>query len=198
MHRLLRRPLSTPSFTEAAARLVRGATKANREARGATKQNRDATPKRPEATHKRAASIVQRKAEARVEHALAAAVAERRRRDAWRPPLDEVEVSAVRLSPDFREATVTWRLAESLRPPRSRFFADAAPPLATPGRLEAAEAALARVAGGLRAEVARRARLRFAPALVFHHDARRSAEGFAPEHLAGLVAGEGLGPPGRH
>ena len=62
---------------------------------------------------------------------------------------------------------------------------------------EAAEAALARVAGGLRAEVARRARLRFAPALVFRHDARRSAEGFAPEHLAGLVAGEGLGPPGR-
>ena len=197
MHRLLRRPLSTPSFTEAAARLVRGATKANREARGATKQNRDATPKRPEATHKRAASIVQRKAEARVEHALAAAVAERRRRDAWRPPLTEVEVSAVRLSPDFREATVTWRLAESLRPPRSRFFADAAPPISDPGRLEAAENALARVASGLRAEVARRARLRFAPALVFRHDARRSAEGFAPEHLAGLVVGEGLGPPGR-
>ena len=194
MHRLLRRPLSTPSFTEAAARLVRGTTKANREARGATKQNRDAAPRRPEATHKRAASIVQRKAEARVEHALAAAVAERRRRDAWRPPLTEVEVSAVRLSPDFREATVTWRLAESLRPPRSRFFADAAPPLQNPDRLEAAEAALARVAGGLRAEVARRARLRFAPALVFRHDARRSAEGFAPEHLAGLVVGEGLGP----
>ena len=83
---------------------------------------------------------------------------ERRRRDAWRPPLDEVDVSAVRLSPDFREATVTWRLAESLRPPRSRFFADAAPPLQNPDRLEAAEAALARVAGGLRAEVARRAR----------------------------------------
>mgnify|MGYP001231456841 FL=1 len=37
----------------------------------------------------------------------------------------------------------------------------------------------------------------FAPALVFRHDARRSAEGFAPEHLAGLVVGEGLGPPGR-
>jgi len=105
-----------------------------------------------------------------------------------------VDVSAVRLSPDFREATVTWRLAESLRPPRSRFFADAAPPLQNPDRLEAAEAALARVAGGLRAEVARRARLRFAPALVFRHDARRSAEGFAPEHLAGLVVGEGLGP----
>ena len=64
-------------------------------------------------------------------------------------------------------------------------------------RLEAAENALARVASGLRAEVARRARLRFAPALVFHHDARRSAEGFAPEHLAELVVGEGLGPPGR-
>ena len=136
----------------------------------------------------------QRKAEARVEHALAAAVAERHRRDSWRPPLDEVEVSAVRLSPDFREATVTWRLAESLRPPRSRFFADAAPPASNPDLTEAAEAALARVAGGLRAEVARRARLRFAPALVFHHDARRSAEGFAPEHLAGLVVGEGLGP----
>ena len=119
MHRLLRRPLSTPSFTEAAARLVRGATKANREARGATKPNRDAAPRRPEATHKRASSIVQRKAEARVEHALAAAVAERRRRDAWRPPLDEVDVSAVRLSPDFREATVTWRLVESHRPPRT-------------------------------------------------------------------------------
>ena len=189
MHRLLRRPLSTPSFSEAAARLARGATK---------QKKPDAAPtRRPEATYKRASSIVQRKAEARVEHALAAAVAERRRRDAWRPPLDEVEVSAVRLSPDFREATVTWRLAESLRPPRSRFFADAAPPLQNPDRLEAAEAALARVAGGLRAEVARRARLRFAPALVFRHDARRSAEGFAPEHLAGLVAGEGLGPPGR-
>ena len=78
MHRLLRRRLSTPSFTEAAARLVRGATKAQRDARGATKQSRDAAPRRPEATHKRAASIVQRKAEARVEHALAAAVAERR------------------------------------------------------------------------------------------------------------------------
>ena len=107
MHRLLRRPLSTPSFSEAAARLARGATK---------QKKPDAAPtRRPEATHKRAASIVQRKAEARVEHALAAAVAERRRRDAWRPPLDEVEVSAVRLLPDFREATVTWRLAESLR-----------------------------------------------------------------------------------
>ena len=194
MHRLLRRPLSTPSFSEAAARLARGATKANREARGATKQNRDAAPKRPEATHKRAASIVQRKAEARVEHALAAAVAERRRRDAWRPPLTEVEVSAVRLSPDFREATVTWRLTEQTRPPRSRFFADAAPPPSTPDLTTAAADALARVSSGLRAEVARRARLRFAPALVFRHDARRSAEGFAPEHLAGLVAGEGLGP----
>ena len=189
MHRLLRRPLSTPSFSEAAARLVRGATK---------QKKPDAAPtRRPEATHKRASSIVQRKAEARVEHALAAAVAERRRRDAWRPPLTEVEVSAVRLSPDFREATVTWRLAESLRPPRSRFFADAAPPISNPDLTEAAEAALARVASGLRAEVARRARLRFAPALVFHHDARRSAEGFAPEHLAEFVAGEGLGPPGR-
>ncbi len=189
MHRLLRRrPLSTPSFSEAAARLARGVTK---------QKKPDAAPRRPEATHKRASSIVQRKAEARVEHALAAAVAERRRRDAWRPPLNEVDVSAVRLSPDFREATVTWRLVESLRPPRSRFFADAAPPITNPGRLEAAEAALARVAGGLRGEVARRARLRFAPALVFRHDARRSAEGFAPEHLAGLVVGEGLGPPGR-
>ena len=185
MHRLLRRPLSTPSFSEAAARLVRGATK---------QKKPDAAPtRRPEATHKRAASIVQRKAEARVEHALAAAVAERRRRDAWRPPLDEVEVSAVRLSPDFREATVTWRLVESHRPPRSRFFADAAPP-STPDLTTAAAEALARVASGLRAEVARRARLRFAPALVFHHDARRSAEGFAPEHLAELVVGEGLGP----
>ena len=66
-----------------------------------------------------------------------------------------------------------------------------------PGPPRAAEAALARVAGGLQREVARRARLRFAPALVFRHDARRSAEGFAPEHLAGLVVGEGLGPPGR-
>ena len=187
MLRLLRRPLSTPSFSEAAARLARGATKA-------TKRPDAAPTRRPEATHKRASSIVQRKAEARVEHALAAAVAERRRRDAWRPPLDEVEVSAVRLSPDFREATVTWRLAESLRPPRSRFFADAAPPASNPDLTEAAEAALARVASGLRAEVARRARLRFAPALVFRHDARRSAEGFAPEHLAGLVAEEGLGP----
>ena len=97
--------------------------------------------------------------------------------------------------PDFREATVTWRLVESLRPPRTRFFDGRR--IANPGRLEAAEAALARVAGGLRGEVARRARLRFAPALVFRHDARRSAEGFAPEHLAGLVVGEGLGPPGR-
>ena len=103
MHRLLRRPLSTPSFSEAAARLARGVTK---------QKKPDAAPRRPEATHKRASSIVQRKAEARVKHALAAAVAERRRRDAWRPPLNEVDVSAVRLSPDFREATVTWRLVE--------------------------------------------------------------------------------------
>jgi hypothetical protein len=42
-------------------------------------------------------------------------------------------------------------------------------------------------------EVARRVQLQFAPALVFRNDVRKSAEGFEPEHLAELVAEDGLG-----
>ena len=45
-------------------------------------------------------------------------------------------------------------------------------------------AALERAGPSLRAAVARRARLQFAPALRFHYDPRPSAEGFSPEFLA--------------
>ena len=197
LHRgLLRRALSTPpSFTEAAAKLARAQAppdRARRRDARAAAARLAAKPPRP-ATHKRAASVVLRKAEARVEHALARAITERQRHNTWRPPLDAVEVSSVRLAPDFREAMVTWRLAEAPLPPRSRFFADAGPAAQSPDRIDAVAAALARVAGGLRMEVARRVQLQFAPALVFRNDVRKSAEGFEPEHLAELVAEDGLG-----
>ena len=74
-----------------------------------------------------------------------------------------------------------------------RFF-DAAPPITNPGRLEAAEAALARVAGGLRAEVRCRRAAAVRAGLVFRHDAAERRASRRPP--AGLVVGEGSGRRG--
>jgi len=206
----LRRALAAPSFDDLAARLA-SAEAAISGAPASRRRQRPAVERLAE-THRRGLSVVLRKAQARVAYALDVALADAARGGRLPPPLDAVRVCDVRLAPDFRHAVVAWHLegddGDGVAPPPaparvSPFFGDDGPPVAAAPRAAARDAAaaardaaaarLARLAPSLRIAVARRARLRYAPEIIFRYDARRNPEGFSPEHARDHDASGGAG-----